>query len=149
MRTKLFGVITAFALLASATSLQAETLLGIGTDANGIHIDTINPQTGATNLVVPFAPLFNSYIPSSFVASGNSLYTILEIPALGSYLVDINTTSWTSNSSVPLLSGFGALAVSTGGETPLPAALPLFATGLGCLGLLGWRRKRKAQGLAA
>jgi hypothetical protein len=29
-------------------------------------------------------------------------------------------------------------------ETPLPAALPLFATGLGGLGLLGWRRKRKA-----
>jgi hypothetical protein len=27
---------------------------------------------------------------------------------------------------------------------PLPAALPLFATGLGGLGLLGWRRKRKA-----
>jgi hypothetical protein len=25
----------------------------------------------------------------------------------------------------------------------LPAALPLFATGLGALGLLGWRRKRK------
>jgi hypothetical protein len=29
--------------------------------------------------------------------------------------------------------------------TPLPAALPLFASGLGALGLLGWRRKRKAQ----
>jgi hypothetical protein len=28
---------------------------------------------------------------------------------------------------------------------PLPAALPLFATGLGALGLLGWRRKRKAR----
>ena len=27
--------------------------------------------------------------------------------------------------------------------TPLPSALPLFATGLGGLGLLGWRRKRK------
>jgi hypothetical protein len=27
--------------------------------------------------------------------------------------------------------------------TPLPAALPLFATGLGALGLFGWRRKRK------
>jgi hypothetical protein len=26
--------------------------------------------------------------------------------------------------------------------TPLPAALPLFVTGLGALGLLGWRRKR-------
>jgi hypothetical protein len=32
---------------------------------------------------------------------------------------------------------------------PLPAALPLFATGLGVLGLLGWRRKKKAAALAA
>src|SRR5262249_34763776 len=29
--------------------------------------------------------------------------------------------------------------------TPIPAALPLFATGLGALGLLGWRRKRQAR----
>ena len=28
-------------------------------------------------------------------------------------------------------------------QTPTPAALPLFATGLGALGLIGWRRKRK------
>jgi hypothetical protein len=32
---------------------------------------------------------------------------------------------------------------------PLPGALPLFATGLGALGLLGWRRKRKAAAVAA
>jgi hypothetical protein len=28
----------------------------------------------------------------------------------------------------------------------VPAVLPLFATGLGALGLLGWRRKRAAAG---
>jgi hypothetical protein len=33
--------------------------------------------------------------------------------------------------------------------TPLPAALPLFASGLGALGLLGWRRKRKAKAFAS
>jgi hypothetical protein len=35
------------------------------------------------------------------------------------------------------------------GPTPIPAALPLFATGLGALGLLGWRRKRKAVAVPA
>ena len=35
------------------------------------------------------------------------------------------------------------------GQTPLPAALPLFVSGLGVLGLLGWRRKRKAAGALA
>jgi hypothetical protein len=29
--------------------------------------------------------------------------------------------------------------------TPLPAALPPFATGLGALGLLGWRRKHRLR----
>jgi len=33
-------------------------------------------------------------------------------------------------------------------ETPVPSALPLFATGLGALGLLGWRRKKKAAAAA-
>jgi hypothetical protein len=42
--------------------------------------------------------------------------------------------------------GVGHFEVSA---TPLPAALPLFAGGLGALGLLGWRRKRKAAALAA
>jgi hypothetical protein len=43
----------------------------------------------------------------------------------------------------------GQWTITTLPEVPLPAALPLFATGLGVLGLLGWRRKRKAASLAA
>jgi hypothetical protein len=46
-------------------------------------------------------------------------------------------------------SPFVAAITTSTSETPLPAALPLFATGLGALGLLGWRRKRKAAALAA
>ena len=33
--------------------------------------------------------------------------------------------------------------------TPLPAALPLFATGLSAMGLFGWRRRRKASAAIA
>jgi hypothetical protein len=40
-----------------------------------------------------------------------------------------------------------AVAGAAPGTTPLPATLPLFATGLGVMGLLGWRRKRR--GVAA
>jgi hypothetical protein len=43
------------------------------------------------------------------------------------------------NSSGPVLVSSGEVNV-----VPLPAALPLFAGGLGALGALGWRRKRKA-----
>jgi hypothetical protein len=42
--------------------------------------------------------------------------------------------------SVPTQVGTWDVTISA---TPLPAALPLFAGGLGALGLLGWRRKRK------
>lgn len=45
--------------------------------------------------------------------------------------------------------GWEVADVVTASATPLPAALPLFASGLGGLGLLGWRRKRKAAAVAA
>jgi hypothetical protein len=40
------------------------------------------------------------------------------------------------------------LVNGTVSATPVPAALPLFATGLAVMGLLGWRRKRKAAAKA-
>src|SRR5262249_13456540 len=44
----------------------------------------------------------------------------------------------------PLTNEFtaGSGLVGIGQAGPLPAPLPLFATGIGGLGLLGWRRKR-------
>jgi hypothetical protein len=51
-----------------------------------------------------------------------------------------NGTSWASIG----LSDNQAFTLSNVSAVPLPATLPLFATGLGALGLLGWRRKRKA-----
>ena len=48
----------------------------------------------------------------------------------------------------PLAACQGQLCLSTP-SVPLPGALPLFATGLGALGLLGFRRKRKAAANAA
>jgi hypothetical protein len=37
------------------------------------------------------------------------------------------------------------IRVVTLSAVPIPAALPLFGTGLGILGFLGWRRRRQAQ----
>jgi hypothetical protein len=58
---------------------------------------------------------------------------------LGATLVSEATPFVFSNTNIT------ASAQSDVGAVPLPAALPLFATGLGALGLLGWRRKKKAQ----
>jgi hypothetical protein len=47
-------------------------------------------------------------------------------------------------------SGWGVEDITTAtAATPLPAAIPLFASGLGALGLFGWRRKRTARSVAA
>jgi hypothetical protein len=79
---------------------------------------------------------------------GDPTYTSTQLAA--QYITDVANGTWALDSGdVYLLTGSGnqTLAFDTDAPsaTPLPAALPLFATGLGAMGLLGWRRKRKAQ----
>jgi hypothetical protein len=111
--------------------------------------------------------------PSSFGSSANAKFgtsgdgSVLGIYAAGIY-VPINYTSggplagtatWANQTldSLGVTPGTYVWTWGTGPDadsftleigvasttTPLPAALPLFATGLGVMGLLGWRRKRK------
>ena len=54
-----------------------------------------------------------------------------------------NAFSDFSSFDIELSGPVGVWTVSPPLPTPIPAALPLFATGLGALGLIGWRRKRK------
>ena len=87
-------------------------------------------------------------------AGNNTL--VLTITAAGltaaTFVADLQAATMGANTSNAL---FAADVLNTNnGNTgiidfgarviPLPAALPLFATGLGALGLLGWRRKKKA-----
>jgi hypothetical protein len=51
-----------------------------------------------------------------------------------------------SSSSVSGNIQIGTASISA---TPLPAALPLFAAGLGAMGLFGWRRKQKSAATIA
>jgi hypothetical protein len=55
--------------------------------------------------------------------------------------IDFNSFGQGGNGA-PFVAAIDAFTTSA---TPLPAALPLFAGGLGALGLLGWRRKRKTR----
>jgi hypothetical protein len=76
----------------------------------------------------------------------NQLYA-----AYAGQLLPIQTLNFDVDSTTPYQSrGFfpddslALLPLSAHVSTPLPATLPLFATGLGALGLLGWRRKWSA-----
>ena len=78
---------------------------------------------------------------------------------LASFLLQFVTSDWGTNAISPINTAAifdGTTEMYCNGcvtssvsevplpAVPLPAALPLFATGLGALGLLGWGRKRKA-----
>jgi len=63
-------------------------------------------------------------------------------------LLDIYTNSADCNCEFIPDNPDGQVLTGSVDPTPLPAALPLFATGLGCLGLLGWRRKRRVHAAA-
>jgi hypothetical protein len=62
---------------------------------------------------------------------------------------DVYTVGSSSPSTTGDYIGTYVTAQSIPATTPIPTTLPLFATGLGALGLLSWRRKRKAQAVAA
>jgi hypothetical protein len=73
---------------------------------------------------------------------GSTLISSLHSPPS---LINASAFLLASIVSGPVLASASAtLTLETPTAVPLPAALPLFATGLGALGLLGWRRKRKA-----
>ena len=137
-------------------------LLGT-TTASHIHCCTALPGSGTAG-VATTTPTFTGF-PLG-VTSGTYDFTF-DLALASSYnpaFVTANGGTVASAEAV-LLAGLAAdetylnihTTVVPGGEirgfleasaTPLPAALPLFATGLGALGLLGWRRKRKAQAAA-
>jgi hypothetical protein len=70
---------------------------------------------------------------------------------LGSFSLtsfQLSSTNSPVNNIPSTIGGTVALALAPA-ATPLPAALPLFAGGLGAIGLFGWRRKKKPAILAA
>jgi hypothetical protein len=83
----------------------------------------------------------------------------VQAPTITFTLTADNGFSWTDAADVLMPTtgyaaayghGFEAVtAAQDAGAAPLPGALPLFATGLGALGLLGWRRKRTARAVVA
>ena len=85
-------------------------------------LDTFNAAFASYDLRTSIGPITGP----SFITKDSSLLTALT----GEHL------SFTSAGD----------ATFTAIVTPLPAALPLFASGLVGLGLLGWRRKRAAAG---
>ena len=72
------------------------------------------------------------------------LSDITAAAAIGAASLAVNSTTAVYFDNLAT-GGIGSTdTITASSATPLPAAFPLFATGLGGVGLLGWRRKRKS-----
>jgi hypothetical protein len=91
------------------------------------------------NLIVPFN-LNISYSDTLTIIGGTTL-TFLDGGSLWQLVV--NSLTIGPNSGGPMYANLTAQASVSVSHTPLPASLPLFASGLGAMGLFGWWRKRK------
>ena len=112
----------------------------IGTNNSGIFLGYL---TGTNN-----AFSFASFDVTSYVTQLNSGLQIFMDISCASTCVgnpDPNgSTGWLVSLSKSVLTTDGASPGNPNpGTTPIPAALPLFATGLGGLGLAAWRKRRK------
>lgn len=113
--------------------------------------DPVNPNNGLTfraGQAVQFAPNGAAVLGTSAtftVGSGFVEYSIVDNALFGNSFA----LSWAMTCANDITQGQVTLANNDLIPTPLPAALPLFAGGLGVMGLLARRRKRKAAGDAA
>jgi hypothetical protein len=111
------------------TSFGPGQLTGPSTGSGDI-VGIDNGEFSPARLIVPAGYMSGSPLSDTGTYLNQTLAGLLVIP--GTY-----TWTW-DNGADNFILQIGPVTT-----TPLPAALPLFATGLGALGLLGWRRKRK------
>jgi len=137
------GSFTAISGSGTSTEAGALTLLAAGSYTNNLAPTVV---LTSDNLLFPSAtPTLDSdglvFQGSSPPLASNSVY--INIFGNGAGYAYFNNYDAFPNSNDYYAAGTNdfQLAVS---ETPLPATLPLFASGLGVIGLLARRRKRKA-----
>ena len=139
------GVLNFTFLSAPVTDMTVDPasgkLFGMSPVFGGATPVAIDPTSGTVTGLTPGT----SFTGNAFDvgSSANTLYFVSSTnPTL---LFSVNETTGVQNFIFLNAPVTDMTAGVTGASTvPIPGALPLFATGLGALGLLGWRRKKKA-----
>jgi hypothetical protein len=91
-----------------------------------------------------YGTCLNTYINAYSTQNPFAAKLVLGQPVTAALLNPGSNTYFTFDEGSNLFTGFyGSINSISVSQTPLPAALPLYATGLGALALLGWRKKRK------
>jgi hypothetical protein len=144
----------------SSTPLAAYSCIDCALTPPGTGPETVTYNNNATSTTFQFLwgspDAYNSltFVNSdgitadNYVITGNDLNAPV-VTGQGHDWVTFIVTGGTFTSVQLFDNGTAAFEYADATFTPLPAALPLFAGGLGMIGLLGRRRKRQAAALPA
>src|SRR5262245_35694085 len=116
---------------------------GVTPVASTIQIDTLAGLNATGGTFFTLGPLFVPTGSTITFGDNDGIFSV-RFTAVAGLPFDIDSVLAEARNSIGQLTTLQGELV-----TPLPAALPLFAGGLGALGLLGWRRKKQAAALVA
>ena len=137
-----------------------DTVLAIGTNGLSINFNTpvqivgtqiqdnrIGDHFTAEILAFNGSALLGTFTENGFSGSADDNSAIfLGVEDATADITSVTYLTFTSNPFTLQDVNINQVTIE-GSQTPVPPALPLFATGLGALGLLGWSRKRKVQAM--
>ena len=128
----------------NADGLIGPNLLATGTDDSGqpagTTIGVAFPLWTQGGLTAPYGSLVGRIAGGNFFLIGTSFSGVAAATGvLELFYFDSNNHDNTQFITADVIAGQQA-----GSPVPLPGALPLFVSGLGAIGALAWRRRRKA-----
>ena len=131
--------------------LLETTISGSVSDANSANLLSVTTCFEPGNSLTPCSVVGDTLQQNPNITSSESFSDTasLLVASLGAPFELVQELELTFGEGAVSLTLTTDLTPNPLSSTPLPAALPLFATGLGAMGLFGWRRKRKAQAVAA
>lgn len=145
--------VSAAAGLSGIISNNSAFLAGVflnGHEGDPGHVTPATLSFGTTNSFSSLSPLNDQvfFIGDGLTGSGSGSTQTFVVPADATELVlaipDANGYSGPPGAYFDNSGSFVATFSTSMVTTPLPGSLPLFVTGLGVMGVLGWRRKRRA-----